>query len=369
MLNSNGISSCRSIKQLLIHERKDIMRTQFGLLVVAVVLCVSGLAEAADAPTIKVTQQLIAATDTNLSGSWLLSMIPGGEEVNKENCIYIRQHDTKVNFAIWNGEYDIGVKGEISGNGLSLSGEGTNLGKTINFEAAATISKDVINGTYIYTGAYSEKGNWRAVRGKCKKTKASVRLCEIAGSGYALDSYVWDMIPDDVNIISVQASGPDIYFVSLHKGDKQGLVWSNGLFFGRPKAQEGNKYKFNVRYSDGTSEEAVASIRKTSVGFPTSLSPSQGEAISTLTPMFTWQPPKLQNQGRYRVWVVDKSDGNDVWSIYLPKEATSVVYNSDGKAKPLQPGKTYEWRLITFDKGTTWIPDNNVQLHNTFTVR
>jgi hypothetical protein len=85
--------------------------------------------------------------------------------------------------------------------------------------------------------------------------------------------------------------------------------------------------------------------------------------------MFTWQPPKLQNQGRYRVWVVDRNDGNDVWSIYLPKEATSVVYNSDGKAKPLQPGKTYEWRLITFDKGTSWIPDNNVQLHNTFTVR
>gem|GEM_PF-4414292 len=36
MLNSNRISSCRSITQLIIHERKDIMRTRFGrILVVA----------------------------------------------------------------------------------------------------------------------------------------------------------------------------------------------------------------------------------------------------------------------------------------------------------------------------------------------
>jgi hypothetical protein len=323
----------------------------------------SGIVKAADAPpkedasrgTIKVGQQLVAATDANLSGSWLLSMIPGREEVNevnKENCIYIHQRDTQVNFLIWNGEYDIGVKGAILNNGLSLSGEGTNLGKPIHFEASATISNGVISGTY-----------------SCKKTKVSVRLCEISGLGYALDSYVRDMIPDDVNITSVQASGPDINPVSLHKGDKQGLGWSDGLFFGRPKAKEGNKYKFTVTYSDGTSEELIASIHKTMVGFPTSLSPSNGAVISNLNPMFTWQPPKLQNQGRYRVWVVDKSDGTDVWSIYLPKETTSVVYNNDGKAKPLQPGKTYEWRLIAFDEGTSWIPDNNVQLHNTFTVR
>lgn len=42
----------------MIQERKDVMRTQFvkviGLLVMAVILCVYGFANAADAPTIKV---------------------------------------------------------------------------------------------------------------------------------------------------------------------------------------------------------------------------------------------------------------------------------------------------------------------------
>ena len=86
------------------------------------------------------------------------------------------------------------------------------------------------------------------------------------------------------------------------------------------------------------------------------------------TPTFSWQPPECGCQGYYRVWIVD-GEGNDVWSVYVPKETTSVVYNFDGEGTPLSAGETYEWRLIAFDEPISGGPDNYAQVSRNFTVQ
>lgn len=57
-----------------------------------------------------------------------------------------------------------------------------------------------------------------------------------------------------------------------------------------------------------------------------------------------------------------------MWSAYLPKETTRVVYDSDGRGTPLSEGETYEWRLIAFDEPISGGPDNNVWILSSFTV-
>jgi len=68
------------------------------------------------------------------------------------------------------------------------------------------------------------------------------------------------------------------------------------------------------------------------------------------------------------IWVVD-GQGNDMWSVYLPKETTSVVYHFDGTGMPLSAGETYEWRLIAFDEPISGGPDNNAWALIGFTVQ
>jgi hypothetical protein len=60
--------------------------------------------------------------------------------------------------------------------------------------------------------------------------------------------------------------------------------------------------------------------------------------------------------------------GEDVWSVYPDKDATSVEYNYDATGQSLNPGETYEWRLIAFDPPTSGGPDNYAMATHTFTV-
>jgi hypothetical protein len=65
----------------------------------------------------------------------------------------------------------------------------------------------------------------------------------------------------------------------------------------------------------------------------------------------------------------EQTKGNDMWSLYVPAETTSAVYNSDGRGTPLTAGETYEWRLITYDKPISGGPDNNTWVSVGFTVQ
>lgn len=76
----------------MIRERKSVMRNRFmkviGLLVVAVVLCVSGLARAADAPTIKVGAIFAVTGDAvNLGGPEAKTAEMFVEKINKEGGV------------------------------------------------------------------------------------------------------------------------------------------------------------------------------------------------------------------------------------------------------------------------------------------
>lgn len=139
-------------------------------------------------------------------------------------------------------------------------------------------------------------------------------------------------------------------------------------FSGQTQLSASEPYTYDVSYSDETTETETGSVRDTFVDYPIPLSPAYGEVINTFTPTFSWQPPSCECQGFYRIWIVN-SQGDDVWSVYPPKETTSVVYNFDGQGDALQSGETYEWRLIAFDEPISGEPDNNVWALSTFTVQ
>jgi len=309
-------------------------------------------------PTLTLTDQ-----EKPISGTWLLYMTPQGQAEQEPEAIDVRYAGSHISFLIWQQDYSIRVSGSIQGGNLQLSGDSVYNGAPVSFSAQATVTDDAMIGTYSCTGSQGQAGTFRAVRGDGKKTKGWVRVVNADGE-YSLDFYVWDLIEDSVFITSVTLSGPHIGFVTLPTSDGT----QTSVSIGGTKPLAGEVYTFTVGYSDGTREVVTASVRDTMVDSPVPLSPGQGDVVDTLTPTFSWSPGPNGCQGYYRLWVSEVY-GNTVWSIYLPKEATSVVYNSDGKGFPLQPGDAYEWRLIAFDQPILGGPDNNVWAIAQFSTR
>jgi hypothetical protein len=305
----------------------------------------------------------------DISGSWLMYMTPEGGAESEPDCSFIQQDWWAVYYLDWRRVYGVSVHGTITDHTLELSGQGTYYGDAINFSASATANGNTISGTYAYTGAYSESGTWRAERAECKKAKGWVRTFNW-NQGYGLDFDVWDLIPEGITFTSATVTGPHIVgTMALNSGGPTEYnPWGGSIFLGETVPTPGDVYTFTVHYSDGASETVTAAVRDTFVGFPTPISPLDGEVVDTLTPTFSWQSPACGCQGYYRVWVVD-SEGNDMWSLYMPAETTSVVYNSDGTGMPLVDGETYEWRLIAFDQPISGGPDNNALVLRSFTVQ
>jgi len=314
----------------------------------------------------------LCPAEPGISGSWLLYMTPEGEAESGPDCLYLRQQGSHIYYNIWQHEYAISVSGTITGTELELSGQGIYYGDDIYLSASATTNGRTITGTYSYTGAYSESGTWRAEKGECKKAKAWVRTVNVQDQGYGLDFYVWDLVPEGITFTSAAVSGPHIGTLGLYGGGPTEyhpwICCEAGPFLGETRPTPGDVYTFTVNYSDGASETVTASVRDTFVGFPTPISPAEGEVVATLTPTFSWQPPACECQGYYRVWVID-GQGNDMWSSYVPAETTSAIYNFDGTGTTLSAGETYEWRLIAFDKPISGGPDNNTCVLTGFTVQ
>jgi hypothetical protein len=305
----------------------------------------------------------------DISGSWLMYMTPEGGAETEPDCSFIHQESWGVYYFDWRRVYGVSVQGTMTDHTLELSGQGTYYGDAIYFSASATADGNTITGTYGYTGAYSESGTWRAERAECKKAKGWVRTFNIQNQGYGLNFDVWDLIPEGITFTSASVTGPYIGTMALHSGGPTEYYgWTGYIILGETMPTPGDVYTFTVHYSDGASETVTAAVRETFVGFPTPISPSDGEVIGTTAPTFTWQPPACECQGYYRVWVVD-SQGNDMWSVYPPKEATSVTYNFDGSGMPLVDGESYEWRLVAFDEPISGGPDNHALVLSSFTVQ
>ncbi len=301
--------------------------------------------------------------EASISGTWLLYMTPRGEEERGPDPIDVRNVGSHVSFAFWQQDYSISVSGLMRENALQLSGDSVYYGNPVSFSASGKVTGDVMAGTYSYGGSQSQTGTFRAVRGEGKKTKGWVRVVNADGE-YFLDLYVWDLIQDTVRITSVAVSGPHTASVTLPVTNGT----QTSISIGGTKPAAGEVYAFVIDYSNGTSEIVTASTRDTMVDAPMPLSPGRGDVVDTLTPQFSWSPPTNGCQGYYRLWVCDVND-NTVWSIYLPKEARSAVYSSDGKGFSLRPGNRYEWRLIAFDPPTVGGPDNNVWVTTRFSTR
>ena len=301
--------------------------------------------------------------EESMTGTWLLYMTPQGDVERGPDPIAVHSAGPQVFFLIWQKDYAIPVSGGIQGGDLQLSGDSIYYGDPVSFSASARVTADTMTGTYNYSGAYVETGTFRAVKNDAKKTKGWVRVAHVGGE-YALDFYVWDLIPDRVFITSVTVSGPHIDSLTLPTGDGE----QTSISLGNQKPLAGDTYTFTIGYNDGTSETTRASVRNTVVDSPLSLSPGEGDVAAIATPTFSWAHPPNGRQGYYRIWVTELH-GHTVWSTYLPRDTTSVVYNNDSTGIPLQPGNTYEWRLIAFDQPTRGGPDNNVWVTTQFSVR
>ena len=200
-----------------------------------------------------------------------------------------------------------------------------------------------------------------------KNTLGWIRTANINRQNqYALEFYVIDLVKDDTSILSATISGPVTGTINV---ESDGAKCHYIHWFDPDETPLINeKYAIKAIYSDGSVDTVTAIIRETHVGRAIPTFPVDDDIISSFTPTFTWQAPSCNCQGYYRVWVVDSED-NDVWSVYLSKETTSVVYNFDGKGKKLENGKTYEWRLLSFDEPVEGWGDNYAQIITFFTVQ
>jgi hypothetical protein len=94
----------------------------------------------------------------------------------------------------------------------------------------------------------------------------------------------------------------------------------------------GDSYKFNVTYSDGTSEQLTAAVTGVLNAFATGLSPT-GSGVSTM-PNFSWNYPSNASSYVYQ-FELDDNNGNRIWEI--PAHHS----NSNGFASTITPSITW----------------------------
>jgi hypothetical protein len=142
-----------------------------------------------------------------------------------------------------------------------------------------------------------------------------------------------------------------------------------------------DSYKFNVTYSDGTSEQLTAAVTGVLNAFATSLSPT-GTGIST-TPNFSWTDPSPASSYVYQ-FQLDDNNNNIVWEIPphhsssngFSSSITSITWDDDPTNSGDLPSSSYlsnggllastnySWSISAFD--TTY--GNEAQVGASFTT-
>jgi hypothetical protein len=299
----------------------------------------------------------------DVSGDWLFYRTTLGDtqEIGPF-CRRIMQTDDSLSVIGYEPEI-----GEIKGTGTI---RGHNVDLTLSFIAcdnqatitiAATTDGNTMSGTFSATGGCLDTpitGSWRAERGECSLPKAevSVRIAHFQ-DGYSLDFFADEV---SAQIASATVTGPQIELLNLNYTCSIGSCrWFAIAPFGQTKPTPGDTYTFNLQYSDGTSEILTDSVYDIGVGFPTLLSPQDGETVETTTPTFSWQAPDWGCASWYHLIVFD-STGNEIWWPAIPGDTTSAVYNFDGMAtQPLTTGESYSWSVNAFDDCEHLHPGHN----------
>jgi uncharacterized protein (DUF2141 family) len=115
-----------------------------------------------------------------------------------------------------------------------------------------------------------------------------------------------------------------------------------------------DSYRFDVTYSDGTTEQLTAPVTAVLDSFV------QSPSISGLrvAPTFGWSAPSSPLAFyRYYIQIIDSTNGNLIWNyptntpFGMPSTQTSVSYNADGNASQpaLTSGTTYRVYFIVTD--------------------
>lgn len=180
---------------------------------------------------------------------------------------------------------------------------------------------------------------------------AMAGIVALNGAGYRLSVAVSGRSSAGSPISSAIVSGPDIAPTSLAAGCPWAAVdcFQRAFSFGAVKPTPGATYVFSVTFADSTTETLSATLIDLGVGFPTPAFPASGEAISTMTPRFSWNAPPWGCVSRYIV-VVNDSHGR-IWSSgSLAPGTTSIPYNFNGTATlaALTDG-SYSWGIFAFD--------------------
>jgi hypothetical protein len=118
----------------------------------------------------------------------------------------------------------------------------------------------------------------------------------------------------------------------------------------------GDSYKFNVTYSDGTSEQLTAAVTGVLTSLPTNLSP-QGTGSNNLTPNFSWTDPTNASNYTYQFQLQDVNS-NTIWQIPsknsssngFPSTITSITWGVD----PTGSGDTPSVSSLTLGEQYTW---------------
>lgn len=151
---------------------------------------------------------------------------------------------------------------------------------------------------------------------------------------------------------TVLVSGPNVAS-AMDIGNGNGSNFNLDLGSVRPLI--GDMYRFDVTYSDGTSETLYGTVQNVLDSFATFLSPS-GSVPGQTTPTFSWSAPLNPPLAySYGLWIGENSGNNDIWHYpkddVMPSTTLSVLYNNDGNASQptLTGGTVYNWAVMVRD--------------------
>jgi hypothetical protein len=232
-------------------------------------------------------------TERDLRGTWLVSLAPEGEPSFEAFCAEIRQFNASRAASQWwpqESQYMQPLSGVILGDRLDVWGTGQNYGNPTVFRATCTTDGNTMSGSFTASGADAGTGTWTATRAACKSSRGTIRVSSFADGRYAVDFWVTALVRGQIPA-SATVTGPQTGGVLQLNTTEHTVLWLGAA----PVA--GDLYTFTFSYADGFAEVVTDALRPTYVGFPTILSPTEGQVVNTLTPTVEWAQPSCGCQG------------------------------------------------------------------------
>lgn len=164
-------------------------------------------------------------------------------------------------------------------------------------------------------------------------------------------------LPDDIDSITVSGPNGDL---SIDKDDFNYNPQSRAFWSVLPGLPEIGKYSFKLvsNNSSGSATNTQSSIKTIPIPDVSKFNPTQNGDVSCLTPAFSWASTNIRNTLYYQLQIRD-SNRRSVYKTDYVQDMLSVRIPPE----ILEPGKTYQWRIVVADC-PDWISiDNRSQSH------